>query len=90
MTIPQNKDYYSTTDIALAAYLHSQGFDLISVDDSKFPTTFSFNNSSEDFQKYIGLWERTKAEGNLVQFYRSYKTMISKIKDNNSKEKRKR
>ena len=75
---------YITTDIALAAYLHSEGFDLVFVDESAFPAKFFFKNNSPKFSNCIALWERAKAEGNLFQFYRSYKTMIAKIKDSNS------
>lgn len=74
---------YSTTDIALAAYLYSEGFELAFVDESKFPATFIFKNDSPKLTDCIALWERAKAEGNLFQFYRSYKTMIARIKDGN-------
>ncbi len=80
----------STTDIALAAYLHSEGFELITVDESKFPAKFFFRNDSPKLANCIALWERAKAEGNLFQFYRSYKTMIARIKDNGSSRRRTR
>ena len=51
------------------------------VDESQFPTKFFFKNDSPEFAKCIHLWECAKAEGNLFQFYRSYKAMISKVKD---------
>lgn len=60
-----------------------EGIELLSVDDFKFPTKFIFENSSDNISKFVNLWERAKAEGNLFQFYRSYKTMISKVKDKN-------
>lgn len=53
------------------------------VDESLFPTKFYFKNDSPAFAKCVNLWERAKAEGNLFQFYRSYKAMIAKIKDGN-------
>ena len=68
ITNPQNESTYTTTDIALAAYLHSEGFTLVEVDESSFPTKFFFDNSSAKLAECINLWERTKAEGNLFQF----------------------
>ena len=60
-----------------------EGFELTFVDESRFPTKFLFKNDSMELAKCVNLWERAKAEGNLFQFYRSYKTMIAKIKDGN-------
>jgi len=59
------------------------------VDDTKFPTKFLFKNDSIELAKCVNLWERGTAEGNLFQFYRSYKLMISKVKDGNSGRSRK-
>jgi len=75
------REQQPTSDIALAAYLHSQGFELLHIDKKDFPTIFFFISSPE-LAHCVRLWEIGKAEGNLCQFYRSYKIMIEKIKDN--------
>ena len=90
ITTQQSAANFITTEIALAAYLHSEGFNLIDVDESQFPTKFTFENSSSKLQECVSLWERTKAEGNLYHFYRSYKAMIARIKDGNSGNRRQR
>ncbi len=82
MTI-NDVENFSTTDIALAAYLHSIGFELLKVDESEFPSKFFFSNNSTEFYRYIDQFQCGKATGNVFQFYRSYKLLISKIKDRN-------
>lgn len=51
------------------------------VDVSKFPSIFYFPNNSEELRKLVDLFECAKAEGNIFQFYRSYKMLIGKIKE---------
>ena len=69
------------TDIALAAYLHAEGIELLSVDRTEFLTKFLFSNSSPKVAECIRLYECGQAMVNTVQYYRSYKIMISNIKD---------
>mgnify|MGYP001573326263 CR=1 FL=1 len=70
---------YSTTDISLAAYLHCQGYPLLSTDNQGFPTIFHFVHTPE-LEKAVYLFETYKCEGNIRHFYTSYKLMIEKIK----------
>lgn len=72
---------YDTRDTALAAYLHSEGFELLDVDSSNFPTVFYFGNDNSQLSKFIRDFQVGKAIGNIAVFFRSYKIMLARIKE---------
>ncbi len=80
--LTSKESLYSTKDTALAAWLYCKEFELVKVDTSVFPTIFYFRNDIPDLQKFVHMFEVGVAEGNVVLFFRGYKTMLSKIKDN--------
>ena len=82
MTI-ENSDgeYYSTTDTALAAWLYSQGFELLDVKTESFPSIFVFKNSSPQLTDLVRDYQCGKAEGNISVFYRAYKKLLRMIKE---------
>ncbi len=77
------QESYQTTDITLAAWLHSQGIELLHTDISGFPFVFFFSTIDQNLRNLIRLYETATATGNIVLFFRSYKLMLSRIKDNN-------
>ena len=81
MAIRIEENAYKTTDTALAAYLYSEGFELLEVDGSNFPSVFYFENSNPKLSEYIRNFQIGKAEGNIAIFFKSYKTMLARIKD---------
>lgn len=72
---------YSTKDTALAAYLHTEGFELIDVDSSSFPSIFHFKDDNPKIREYVHAFQSGKAEGNIAMFFRAYKIMLSELKD---------
>ena len=86
----ENDSTVVITDISLAAYLHLEGFVIVDVNISSFPTKFVFQDNSGKLSKSIYLWKCGKAEGNLFQYYRSYKEMIARVKHDNEKSRRER
>jgi hypothetical protein len=72
---------YSTNNTALAAYLHSEGFELLDVDTSDFPAIFNFRNDNPKLMEFVRAFQVGKAEGNIGLFFRSYRIMIAEIKD---------
>lgn len=80
MTTPKGS-IYSTSDTALAAWLYANGFELLEVDSSKFPSVFLFDDSSPKLSELAHDFQRGKANGNITVFHRAYKLMLSKIKD---------
>lgn len=73
---------YSTTNTALAAYLHSEGFELLDVDTSGFPSVFNFKNDNPKLMDYVRAFQVAKARGNIAIFFRSYKLLLAQIRDN--------
>ena len=72
---------FITTDTALAAYLHSEGFELLDVDSFKFPSVFHFENENPQINEFARKFQVGKAEGNIATFFRSYKLMLARIKN---------
>lgn len=72
---------YSTANTALAAYLHSEGFELLDVDTSHFPSIFHFKNDNPKLMVCVRDFQVAKAVGNIATFFRSYKMMLAEIKD---------
>lgn len=72
---------YSTPNVALAAYLFSQGFEYIGIDSSDTANVrFQFTNSSKAMSSAISDWQIGRAEGNIVQFYLAYKRLLREVK----------
>ncbi len=85
---PQTKSQqqsFDTSDTVLAAWLHSQGIELLSVDITSFPSVFHFSPEEQSLPKFIRQYETATAQGNIVLFFRSYKLMLSRIKDFNNR-----
>lgn len=72
--------YFTTEDIALASWLHSNGIKLLSTDNSCFPTKFIFENHTNQIDPLISVFQTGKATGNICAFYRSYKILLKQVK----------
>ena len=75
---------YSTADTALAAWLYANGFQLLKIDRSEFPSIFHFEDSSEELTQLVHDFQAGKAEGNIIIFFRAYKILLGKIKEKNN------
>lgn len=79
ITINEPDGFYSTTDTALAAWLHSQGIKLYSTDTNHFPSTFHFKDEPP-IQELVHDYQVGNAIGNVANFYRSYRRLLSIVK----------
>ena len=77
-----SSEIYRTPDTALAAWLLSQGFTLLELDDSKpFSISFLFKDDSTELPKCIHDFQAAKAEGNIVAFFRAYRRLVARVKE---------
>tara|TARA_Y100000310_G_scaffold298018_1_gene331553 strand:+ start:8071 stop:8328 length:258 start_codon:yes stop_codon:yes gene_type:complete len=75
---------YFTNDTTLAAWLISQGFELLDLDNSNpSSVAFLFDNNGQEFSKAIKLFQLGMATGNILTFFRAYKHLLAKIKGEN-------
>jgi len=72
---------YKTTDTALAAWLQIKGIPLIKIDNNGFPYSFEFDDSDSEVDRLVTSFRIGLAEGNIFNFFRAYKNLISQIKD---------
>ena len=77
-----SKDTFSTSDTALAAWLVSQGFELLDLDFSRSSSVaFLFSNDTEVLSQAVKTFQLGEAEGNVLAFFRAYKRMLLKIRE---------
>ncbi len=81
MAIAIENGEFRTRNTALAAYLRIEGFKLLDVDPSEnnTPAVFYFE---QDLKIPVceRLWQLGKAEGNLVDFWESYRLCLRMVK----------
>lgn len=75
-----NDKFFTTRDTALAAWLYSQGFDLLGVEREDSASSFHFDNTTQALRESVRLFQAGKAEGNILIFYRAYKKMLRHAK----------
>lgn len=77
---------FSTSDTALAAWLISQGYELLELDNSKpNSVAFLFVDDSEALTAAIKMFQTAQGEaGIVIAFYRAYKRLLVRIKEKNS------
>jgi len=78
--IDDNNDCYLTTDTALAAWLYTQGFELVDIKTESFPSVFYFENSNSKLTESVRIFQRGEAEGNILTFFRAYRRLVGMIK----------
>jgi len=71
---------FRTTDTALAAWLIIKGIRLEKIDTEGFPASFAFDSANGDLQELTDAFNYGIAEGNILQFFRAYKYLLSEIK----------
>lgn len=75
-------DIYSTPDTTLAAWLVSQGFELLDLDFANPKSVaFLFRNDTEALREAVKVFQRLEAVGNVNAFYIAYKRMLLKIRE---------
>lgn len=77
----KNPHSFETSDTALAAYLHTCGFQLEDVITVNFPAIFVFKNSDKELEQAVHDYQAGKAEGNIAIFFMNYKRMLARLKD---------
>lgn len=80
---PDSDGHYRTLDTAEAAWLYSQGFELLDVEVNDFkhtrkPSVFIFKNNSPELKRTAFLFQCGKAQGDILIFFRAYRLMIAK------------
>lgn len=71
---------YRTTDTPLAAYLMSQGFDILIIEyDDGGRATYIFSNDSTQLKEHIKLFKLGKAESNITAYERARNALLVKI-----------
>lgn len=86
MMLNSAEKYYSTSDTALAAWLISQGFELIDLDYSHpSSVTFLFEFDGQSFSKAVKTFQIGTAEGNILAFFRAYKRLLLKVKEHDDR-----
>lgn len=75
--------HYSTYDTTLAAWLIYNGFELVGLDRSNaFSVAFLFDHDGIHFSEAIKAFNQGTAEGNILAFFRAYKGLLLKLKNN--------
>ena len=70
---------YSNPNVALAAYLYSQGFEYIGADRSDpANVSFQFSNSSKAMSTAISKFQMGEAES--ARFYMAYKGLLREVR----------
>ena len=72
---------YYTRNTALAAYLRTKGYELLKVERSQngSPAIFVFKSSDDIYEEELS-WQLRKPEGNLNQFFDSYRFCLRLVK----------
>lgn len=71
--------HYKTKDTPLAAYLITEGFELINVENNSSPSLFVFKDSDKLHQIAVQ-WHTGNAVGNCFMFYDNYRKCIRMLK----------
>ena len=72
---------YQTRNTALAAWLYSQGFELLDTDITESDSVvFLFKNDDKTLKEAVRLYQLGQAEGNINIFFGAYKKMLRRIK----------
>jgi len=69
---------FITQNTALAAYLITEGFELLEALVEQNPVSFIFEDCNS-LRGCVRCWQAGKAEGNLCIFFDNYRTLIKKI-----------
>lgn len=72
---------YITTDTAIAAWLQTRGIRLEKIDNDGFPSHFIFSDPEWKASEIAEEFYLGKAHGNVFQFFRLYRQLVSKIKN---------
>ena len=71
---------YSTSDTQLAAYLQTEGFELIDVITAQ-RSVFYFKNDNSKLQEYIRLYHAGKARVEPSLYMRNYRQLVRKARE---------
>ncbi len=74
-----SSEFFTTSNTALAAYLVSEGFPIVSTDQTNGKVSFSFEPNSS-LAGCIRDFELAQATGNIVMFYNTYRSLLRQIK----------
>lgn len=80
MTDQSGNNRFATPDTALAAWLYSQGFELLDVESGTPSSFFIFSSENPHLADYVRDFECGRAVGSVLTFYLAYKKMLTKVK----------
>lgn len=84
--IPKNNNHeYLTADTQLAAYLVSEGFDVLIIQYAPTPNgkeqgTFVFDGSNPKLHLYVNQYNRGNAEVNLALYEHARSSLLDRVK----------
>lgn len=74
---------FKTSDTPLAAWLIVSGIKLQNVDRAVKPVEFTFSSSDQELlNDLIFQWDGGNAVGNCNSFYKTYRSLVHKLKEN--------
>jgi len=80
-----NSNTSPTSDTPLAAYLQTEGFEIIEIEHleiaNRKKSVFHFTNDSSKLQEHIRLYHAGKARVEPSLYLRNYHTLIRKIRE---------
>lgn len=72
---------FITSDTPLAAWLIINGIQLHGVNNSVMPSEFAFSGSDQEkLDDLIFQWDGGNATGNCTSFYKTYRSLVHKLK----------
>lgn len=72
---------FKTSDTPLAAWLIVNGIKLSNINNSDNPTEFIFSSSEQErLNDLIFQWDGGNAVGNCNSFYKTYRSLVHKLK----------
>lgn len=79
--ISSHNGIFTTPETALAAYLQSEGYELLEIDNSNpRKCKFSFSNNDQRLAQLVFEFGCGKATGNIIKFYDCYRKLVDDVK----------
>jgi len=80
MVYTGNTETYKTSDTQIAAYLQTEGFELIDIEHGE-RSVFSFSNEDSKLQEHIRLYHAGKARVEPSLYMRNYRSLARKARE---------
>lgn len=80
MVYTGNTEHYSTSDTQLAAFLQTDGFELLDIQHGQ-RSVFIFTNDNDKLQESIRLYHAGKARVEPSLYMRNYRSLVRKVRE---------